>query len=144
MSKSRKNRQALILASAPADVSVDQEIVSQEIPADAPDQVESPKPVKASRARRPIGLGHPNARKLVNPQHTLELKKSAAVKAGGRMVWANRCWVILFPGHDALVFASRQMAAMSLASFLEAIANPTPTAEVVSEEISQIEEAIAA
>lgn len=69
-----------------------------------------PPAAKEVRARKATtGLGHPNAKKIVNPQNTLELKKTAVKEAGGKMVWTNRKWVI-----GEVSVESRVLAAMTI------------------------------
>lgn len=97
----------------------------------------APAPEKKVRTTRPAGLGHPNAKKLVNPQHTLELKKAAAAKLGGSMVWAGKNWLVKVPAGE-FILQSREMAALSVATFLlkvekapvkeVPVADPTPNA----------------
>lgn len=84
---------------------------------------------KPSKARRPAGLGHPEAKKLINPQHTLEMKKAAAQKLGGTMVYQNRNWIIHVPKGEFKI-PSRTLAGFSLASFIQEISKE-PKAVVV-------------
>lgn len=77
---------------------------------------------KSTRARRPAGLGYPTAKKLVNPQHTLELKKSAIEKSGGLMVWAKKFWAIKNAAGAEFVIESRKMASLSVAALMEYVA----------------------
>ena len=58
----------------------------------APADQTSPVQTPARKQKRPQGLGYPQAKKLVNPQQTLELKKSAARAAGFQLSWTNRSW----------------------------------------------------
>jgi hypothetical protein len=81
--------------------------------------VETPK-----APRRPIGLGYPHAKKLVNPQHTLELKKVAVAKAGGTMVWAKKAWAIKNAAGQEFLIASRDLAANTVDSLLARIVLP--------------------
>lgn len=78
--------------------------------------------VSAPRTRRPAGLGYPGAKKLVNPQHTLELKKTAVQKAGGLMVWAKQHWAIKNAAGQEFIVKSRELAAETVASLLARIA----------------------
>lgn len=84
---------------------------------------------KKARTLRPAGLGYPNAKKLVNPQHTLEAKKEAAKKIGGSMVWQAKFWVVKVPKGEFNI-PSREMAALSVATFLEKVSQPPPKAPV--------------
>lgn len=81
-----------------------------------------PAAAAAPKTRRPAGLGYPAAKKLVNPQHTLELKKSAVAKAGGLMVWAKQHWAIKNAAGQDFLIASRELAAETVASLLQRIA----------------------
>lgn len=62
------------------------------------------------------GAGNPTAKKVVNPQPTLELKKAFMKSNGGKMVWSHRQWMVAANGHEQ-VFLSRQLAALDLVSF---------------------------
>jgi hypothetical protein len=101
----------------------------------------------SGKARRPAGLGHPEARKLINPQHTLEMKKAAARKLGGTMVYQNKNWIIHVPSGEFKI-PSRTLAGFSLASFIleisqpkkPGVVNPTPNAEVKTDSEAQVED----
>jgi hypothetical protein len=73
--------------------------------------------------------GHPSAKKVVNPQPTLEIKKLAVKQAKGTMVWANRVWVITVPGRESQVVHSRELAKMTVGELCKmfGIAVPTST-----------------
>lgn len=89
---------------------------------------------KKVRSNRPAGLGYPEAKKLVNPQHTLEAKKAAVAKLGGRMVWTNKNWSINVPAGE-FSFPSRELAGLSVATLLDRVAKaPTKAAPVESTE----------
>jgi hypothetical protein len=128
--KSKKAAAAIpttALATAPVEI---------QTPAAAPEAATSK---KASRSHRPAGLGFPNAKKLVNPQHTLEAKKEAAKKLGGTMLWVNKNWKVNVPAGE-FSFPSRGMAALSVATFLETVSHkpaaPAPVEPVPSDEDS--------
>lgn len=77
-------------------------------------KAKQPKAPKERKPRRKAsGIGKPNAKKVVNPQQTLDLKKALVERNGGKMVWANRVWVITV-GKDQTVFKSRDLAALTL------------------------------
>jgi len=59
------------------------------------------------------GLGHPDAKKIVNPQNTLELKKAAVKEKGGSMRWESRRWVVTM-GKKSYTVRSRDLAAMTI------------------------------
>jgi hypothetical protein len=92
---------------------------------------------KKVRSNRPAGLGHPNAKKLVNPQHTLELKKTAIAKLGGSMVWTNKNWSIKVPAGE-FSFPSRELAAFSVATLLQRVEKADQKAP--AEAVAQVEE----
>lgn len=71
--------------------------------------------------------GHPSAKKVVNPQPTLEIKKLAIRLAKGTMVWANRVWVITIPGRDAVTMHSRELAKMTVGELCKALHIEVPT-----------------
>jgi hypothetical protein len=76
--------------------------------------------------KAPTGLGKPNAKKVVNPQNTLELKKSAVRAAGGKMVWGNRTWTITC-GKKDFIFASRELAALTTAQLVARVSKKSAT-----------------
>jgi hypothetical protein len=63
------------------------------------------------------GRGNPKGTKVVNPQHTLEAKKALVRKAGGKMVWKGRQWVVVTPKADPVEIPSRKLAGYSLKTF---------------------------
>lgn len=73
--------------------------------------------------------GHPSAKKVVNPQPTLEIKKLAIKQAKGTMAWTNRVWVISVPGREAQIVQSRELAKMTVGELCKmfGIAVPTST-----------------
>jgi len=84
------------------------------------------KVAKVRKERKaPSGRGNPAAKKVVNPQPTLELKKAAIRAAKGKMVWANRKWSITANGMS-LDFASRELADMTLTQLCKAFGIPVP------------------
>jgi hypothetical protein len=87
-----------------------------------PSQQPSQKP---ARSRKPQGLGNPQAKKLVNPQVTLELKKSAAAGTGSLLTWQARSWVLIYQDQTRVQISSRELAALSLADFLSRYCNPS-------------------
>jgi hypothetical protein len=109
------------------------------------DDAAAPAPTepKKTRSHRPAGLGHPDAKKLVNPQHTLELKKDAAKKLGGKMLWVNKHWVVNVPAGE-FTFASRAMAALSVATFIEAVSKAPAKVEPADVDTEVEDEAEAA
>lgn len=138
MSSKRKNRGAaqpsqnqvqVPTTSLAADSAVDQS--KAEAAATEPKKV---------RTNRPAGLGHPNAKKLVNPQHTLELKKAAVAKLGGAMVWTNKNWSIKVPAGE-FSLPSRELAALSVATLLDRVSKAPPKApEAPAAEVQETEE----
>lgn len=70
---------------------------------------------KVAKPRKPLseqGRGNPSAKKVINPQPTLELKKKLVRQAGGTMEYKNRQWEIEVNG-ESFVFPSRQLAGMT-------------------------------
>lgn len=150
---SKKNRQAAaraVLAQATPeqlkDAGISVQPLATAVQVDVATNTEAPTTEKPSRARRPAGLGHPTAKKLINPQHTLEMKKTAAQKLGGTMVYQNKNWIIHVPAGEFKI-PSRTLAGFSLASFIQEISqkrNPAsdsaPPAEVKTDAETQVEE----
>lgn len=92
---------------------------------------------KKKRARAPrnkgeilatAGKGKPTAKKIVNPQPTLELKKRVIHQAGGKMVWANRQWEIKVNDED-FVFSSRALAEMTVGDLAKEVGISLPKAQ---------------
>lgn len=77
------------------------------------------------------GKGKPTAKKIVNPQPTLELKKRVVQHAGGKMVWGNRQWEITVNDQD-FVFSSRALAEMTVGDLAKEIGITLPTAQPTS------------
>jgi hypothetical protein len=74
---------------------------------------------EAKRARSPgplSGRGHPEAKKAINPQQTLEDKKAITKELGGTMSWAGRRWHMKGPNFDVSM-TSREIASFSLEQF---------------------------
>jgi hypothetical protein len=90
------------------------------------------KPAKAKKAKVDKVIapnqakGHPSAKKIVNPQPTLEVKKLVIRRAGGKMIWADRLWHISANGKDHAM-ASRELAAMTVGEVCKAFHLPFPT-----------------
>jgi hypothetical protein len=145
MSKSKKNRSAKPAPQAPV---LSGEALETQAPATVETaatqdstQTEGAKPeAPVSKPRRPAGLGYPNAKKLINPQQTLELKKEAAKKLGGSMIYQNKNWIIKVPVGEFKI-PSRVLAGLSLATFLEHIQKePVVTQVAAAEEVAANEE----
>lgn len=79
-----------------------------------PAKVKTVKTPKEKKPRRKAsGIGKPNAKKVVNPQQTLDLKKAMIERNKGKMIWANRIWTISANGKSEQ-FKSRDLAALTL------------------------------
>ena len=74
--------------------------------------------------------GHPSAKKVVNPQPTLEIKKLAVRQAKGSMVWANRVWVITVPGRNSVTIHSRELAKMTVGELCKAFGIEIPKSTI--------------
>jgi hypothetical protein len=82
------------------------------------------KTTKAKKVPRAVsGKGYPDAKRSMNPQATLELKKTKVREIGGNMVFAGRKWVITLKDKRVVEFVSREIAALS-ADELIAVVNP--------------------
>lgn len=81
-------------------------------PAAKAKKAKTPKGERKPR-RKASGIGKPNAKKVVNPQQTLDLKKALVERNGGKMVWANRVWVITVKGKSETM-KSRDLAGLTL------------------------------
>jgi hypothetical protein len=72
---------------------------------------------KKTRSRGPTsGRGHPEAKKAINPQQTLEDKKAITKELGGTMSWAGRQWHMKGPDFD-ISMTSRELASFTLEQF---------------------------
>jgi hypothetical protein len=91
-------------------------------PAKAGKKAKAAKAAKSAGERKPRkksdGRGNPNGEHVINPQHTLELKKTAIKELGGKMSWGQRTWNITVNGKTEQV-ASRDMARMSVEALIE-------------------------
>lgn len=81
--------------------------------------VKAPKEKKARKTSD--GRGHPEAKKAINPQNTLEMKKAMVREIGGQMVWAERLWHFNFKGGTSVTLASREVAAHTVESLKKAL-----------------------
>jgi hypothetical protein len=93
-----------------------------------PVQIEAPVP-RVSKSLADRGRGRPDAKKICNPQPTLELKKSAVRAAGGSIGYARRQWFITVPhddGDKAFTFWSREFAALTVGALCNAIGIELP------------------
>lgn len=93
-------------------------------PTKAPKKAKTPaapktKVVKTPKDKKPrrkaSGAGKPNAKKVVNPQQTLDLKKAMIERNNGKMVWQNRMWSITVAG-ETTQMKSRDLAKHTLES----------------------------
>lgn len=96
------------------------------------------KPAKKEKARKArvkgailptSGKGHPGAKKVVNPQPTLELKKLAVRQAKGSMTWANRTWHIAVNGKE-MQMSSRELASLSIGDLCKNLGIAVPTSSI--------------
>jgi hypothetical protein len=82
-----------------------------------PKAIKTPKAAKERKPRRKAsGVGKPDAKKVINPQQTLDLKKAMVERNGGKMVWENRVWNISIKGKEGAVLKSREVAKHTLES----------------------------
>ena len=91
------------------------------------------KPKKKSRKARDgtitasMGKGKPGAKKIINPQPTLELKKKVVRLAGGKMTWANRQWEIEVNGEEFEI-SSKALAEMTVGDLAKEVGIELPQA----------------
>lgn len=100
---------------APEAVVEEAQVVG-ETPAVGP-QAEAKAPSKPLADR---GRGRPEAKRIMNPQPTLELKKKFVREAGGTMEFKGRQWTIVVKDRTFL-FPSRQMAGMTAGELCAAV-----------------------
>ena len=115
MSKNRKNE-----VSIPAQEAA---VESQEAATGSAPEVVVPPVAKKPLADR--GRGNPNAKKIVNPQPTLELKKKLVRDAGGSIAYANRQWTIEL-GDKSFIFFSREFAGHTVGTLATAVGLEVP------------------
>jgi hypothetical protein len=94
------------------------------------------KPKKEKKVRTPrnkgeisasSGKGKPDAKKIINPQPTLDLKKRVIQHAGGKMAWANRQWEITV-NDEEFKFSSRDLAKMTVGDLAKKVGISLPVA----------------
>jgi hypothetical protein len=76
---------------------------------------------KVAKPRKPLsdqGRGKPDAKKVINPQPTLDLKKKHIQKLGGTMEYKNRQWEIEVNGTSD-VLTSKEMARLTLGQLFD-------------------------
>lgn len=78
------------------------------------------KVAKPRKALADQGRGNPLAKKVINPQPTLELKKKQIREAGGTMEFKNRQWEIEV-NDETFAFPSRQLAGMTVGQLCAAV-----------------------
>lgn len=88
----------------------------------------------ATNGRKPVGetgKGNPNARKIINPQPTINLKNWVVRSNGGIMKYSNRIWTMEFPGPDGTTRTvecnSKTMAGMDLNAWAGFLGITVPT-----------------
>jgi hypothetical protein len=74
------------------------------------------------------GKGNPDAKKIINPQPTLDLKKRVIRHAGGKMEWQNRQWEITVKDED-FKFSSRDLAKMTVGDLAKKVGISLPMAQ---------------
>jgi len=98
---------------------------------DIPDTVIHKAPLTKKEKRKPReGRGQPEAKKIVNPQETLELKKEAVLSVGGQMLWLGRMWHIKTNKGVVRTIPSRHLAQMTISN-VRAIAKDLPLEDIV-------------
>jgi len=109
------------MVDAPAEVEAD-----DGVQADEADQSEAEAEVTKPEAKAPRkpdvdrGRGRPDAKRICNPQPTLDLKKRFVRQAGGTMEFKNRQWEIEVNG-EKFSFPSRQLAGMTAGELCKAV-----------------------
>jgi hypothetical protein len=94
------------------------------------------KPKKEKKVRAPrekgqilasAGKGKPDAKKIINPQPTLDLKKKVVRLAGGKMAWGNKQWEITVHNEE-YKFSSKDIAGMTVGDLAKKIGISLPAA----------------
>ena len=120
---SRKNRNKHESAKADVVESIEQveaEVAEPMAEVEVTEVESKTKQAKPRKALADQGRGKPTAKKVINPQPTLELKKKVVREAGGTMAYANRQWEIELK-NESFVFPSRQLAAMTVGDLAKAV-----------------------
>jgi hypothetical protein len=82
---------------------------------------------KNARDIATMGMGSPLAKKIINPQPTIDIKKWAIRENGGDLEYKNREWLVTHPTHANMVLTSMELAHLDLGAFCKLVGIPLPT-----------------